>query len=161
MNIVLRIIIITAATILMSCAEKTKPTFSKQVGIPIEGTWRLITGTTIEKGTATVIHYTKNQSFIKIINDTHFAFLQHDLSKGKDSVASFSSGGGSYTLKDSLYTEHLEYCSAREWEGNDFSFTVSIKSDTLIQSGIEKIEAEGVNRINIEKYVRLKSQIKN
>jgi len=76
-------------------------------------------------------------------------------------VASFSSGGGSYTLKDSLYTEHLEYCSAREWEDNDFSFTVSIKSDTLIQSGIEKIEAEGVNRINIEKYVRLKSQIKN
>jgi hypothetical protein len=55
-----------------------------------------------------------------------------------------------------LYTEHLAYCSARNWEGNDFSFTISIKNDTLIQSGIEKVETAGVNRINIEKYVRIK-----
>ena len=48
--------------------------------------------------------------------------------------------------------EHLEYCSAREWEGNDFTFTITIKDDTLIQSGIEKIESAGINRVNIEKY---------
>jgi hypothetical protein len=55
-----------------------------------------------------------------------------------------------------LYTEHLEYCSAREWEGNDFSFQIDIKNDTLIQSGVEKVESAGVNRINIEKYIRVK-----
>jgi hypothetical protein len=82
---------------------------------------QLITGTHIEKNDTVVTDYTKNISFIKIINDTHFAFLQHDLSKGKDSSAAvFVAGGGSYSLSDSLYTEHLEYCSAREWEGNDF-----------------------------------------
>jgi hypothetical protein len=80
----------------------------------------------------------------------------HDLNKGKDSIAEFSSGGGSYTLKDSSYTEHLEYCNDRQWEGNDFSFTVTISNDTLIQQGIEKIDSIGVNRLNIEKYIRLK-----
>ncbi len=128
----------------------------KSSKIPIIGTWQLLTGTVIEKGDTLVTQYTKNVSFIKIINDTHFAFLQHDLNKGKDSASVFVSGGGSYSLVDSMYTEHLEYCTAREWEGNDFSFTVTIMNDTLIQSGVEKIESAGVNRVNIEKYIRVK-----
>jgi len=103
-----------------------------------------------------VTDYTKNVSFIKIINDSHFSFIQHDLNKGKDSAAVFSSGAGTYSLKDSSYTEHLEYCSAREWEGHDFTFTVEIKNDTFIQRGIEKVENLGIERLNIEKYVRVK-----
>lgn len=122
----------------------------------IAGTWQLIKGTLIDKGDTTVTRYTKNISFIKILNDSHFAFLQHDLKKGKESDSVFVAGGGRYSLVDSVYTEHLEYCSARNWEGNDFKFTISIKADTLIQTGIEKVESEGVNRLNIEKYVRLK-----
>jgi len=129
---------------------------SNQTSLPIIGTWKLISGTSIEKGDTTVIDYTKKLSFIKIINDTHFAFLNHDLKKGKDSTAAFSAGGGSYTLKDNVYAEHLEYCTDRQWEGNDFSFTVTIQNDTLIQNGVEKVEAAGINRINIEMYSRLK-----
>lgn len=125
--------------------------------LPIAGTWRLVSGTLIEKGDTAITHYTKDKSFIKIINDTHFAFLLHDLNKGQDSTAAFTAGGGTYTLKDSAYTEHLEYCSAREWENNDFSFTLTLRNDTLIQRGVEKIEAEGIDRLNIEKYVRLKN----
>ena len=124
--------------------------------LPIEGTWRLLTGTLIQKGDTTRTDYSKNISFIKIINKDHFAFLQHDLQKGKDSTAVFASGGGRYSLSDSLYTEHLEYCSGRNWEGNDFKFTITIKNDTLVQQGLEKLENSGINRINIEKYVREK-----
>lgn len=120
------------------------------------GTWQLISGTLIEKGDTTIMDYTTKISFIKIINDTHFAFLQHDLNKGKDSSAVFGAGGGKYTLVDSLYKEQLEYCNAREWEGNNFDFVITIKNDTLIQRGIEKVEKAGVNRINVEKYVRMK-----
>jgi len=50
----------------------------------------------------------------------------------------------------------LEYCSAKEWEGQDFNFTVTISNDTLIQRGIEKIETQGIERLNIEKYIRYK-----
>ena len=124
--------------------------------IPIQGTWKLLTGTLIEKGDTTVTDYTKGQEFIKIINDTHFAFLSHDLNKGKDSTASYSSGGGDYTLKDSSYTEHLVYCSDRQWEGNSFQFTITINNDTLTQQGVEKVDSIGVNRLNIEKYIRVK-----
>ena len=155
MKMIIRFVIIS--TVLASCIIKTKNEDLKQAPLPIIGTWQLISGTTIEKNDTTVTYYTKNLSFIKIINDTHFAFLKHDLTKGKDSSAAFGAGGGSYSLKDSLYTEHLEYCSDREWENNDFKFTITIKNDTLIQSGIEKVENAGVNRLNIEKYIRLKN----
>lgn len=121
------------------------------------GTWQLVTGTLIEKGDTTVTDYTKNISFIKVINDSHFAFIQHDLNKGKDSSAVFAAGGGSYSFNDSTYTEHLEYCSDRAWEGHDFPFTITIKNDTLTQRGIEKIESSGINRENIEKYVKVKN----
>lgn len=141
-------------TILISCGTGNGDIHVKPAN-PITGTWKLLTGTLIEKGKTSITDYTKNMSFIKIINDTHFAFLQHDLNKGKDSAV-FVAGGGTYSLKDSSYTEHLEYCSARNWEGNDFPFTFSIKDDTLTISGIEKVEKEGVNRTNIEKYVKLK-----
>ncbi|WP_121352425.1 hypothetical protein [Flavisolibacter nicotianae] len=148
--------VLFANLFLLSCGAENRQNELKPTARPIVGTWKLLQGTLIEKGDTTVTDYTQNTSFIKIINDTHFAFLQHDLKKGKDSAV-FVAGGGNYSLSDSLYTEHLQYCSAREWEGNDFAFTISLKNDTLIQRGIEKIESAGVNRINIEKYVRMKN----
>ena len=123
--------------------------------LPITGTWQLLTGTLIENGDTSITDYTKDKKFVKIINDSHFAFLNHDLNKGKDSLASFSAGGGSYTLSGNTYTEHLEFCSDRAWEQNDFSFTVTIHNDTLIQQGVEKVEGTSINRLNIEKYTRL------
>jgi len=143
--------------ILMACGAENGESLSKQIQPKaITGTWQLLRGTVIDNGDTKVTDYTKKISFIKIINDTHFAFLQHDLNKGKDTSAVFAAGGGSYSLKDSLYTEHLQYCSDRNWEGNDFTFTVTITNDTLTQYGIEKVQSAGVNRINIEKYVKVK-----
>lgn len=154
MKIIIRHLLILASAI--SCTAKNESHITKPTRIPIAGTWQLITGTIIDKGDTAITDYTKNISFIKIINDTHFAFLQHDLNKGKNADSVFASGGGRYSLTDSSYTEHLEYCSDRNWEGNDFTFTINIKNDTLTQSGVEKIDSAGVDRINIEKYVRIK-----
>lgn len=137
-----------------ACNPSTQEATAKP--LTIVGTWRLLTGTTIEKADTTRIDYTQNQSFIKIINETHFAFLKHDLTKGSGNSATFGAGGGSYKLVGNQYTEHLEYCDARAWENNDFTFTVSLKNDTLIQTGIEKIDSIGVNRVNAEVYIRLK-----
>ena len=147
----------SVAMLFLSCRGTKNLTVSRDK-YPIEGTWRLLTGTLIEKGDTTVTDYTKNVSFIKIINGSHFAFTLHDLKNGKDSGAVFSSGAGRYELKGNTYTEHLEYCTAREWEGHDFTFTIDIRADTLVQSGIEKIDSIGVNRMNIEKYVRVKGE---
>jgi hypothetical protein len=131
---------------------------TKKQSLPLAGTWQLISGTLIEKGDTTVTDYTTGKKFIKVINDTHFSFTGHDLGNGKDSATAFySSGAGTYSLADSTYTEHLEFCSDRAWEQHDFTFTVTISNDTLVQQGIEKVEATGVNRLNIEKYKRMKN----
>lgn len=121
----------------------------------IEGTWRLISATATQKD-STFSTFNPKTKMIKILNGSHFAFFNHDLNNGKDSSAVFFGGGGKYTLKDSVYTENLEYFNNRAWENNTFEFTVKIKNDTLVQKGIEKIEKLGIDRIIIEKYVREK-----
>ncbi len=147
--------IITVA-LLASCNAPSNNTETKKKDVAIEGTWELISGTTIVKDDTTFTDYTKAQKMIKIINATHFAFLRHDLNKGKDSSAVFDSGAGRYTLTGDQYTEYLDYCNYREWEGHSFNFKVSVKNDTLIQSGTEKVEKAGIDRVIVEKYTRVK-----
>jgi len=125
------------------------------------GNWQLISSEYIKPG-KTVVNVTKGQKMIKIITDKYFAFLLHDV-KEKDTTAKnipvFSAGGGSYTLEKNKYTEHLEYCSARNYEGNHVIFEVEIKGDTLILTGMEKIMGNntvGENVKLVEKFVRIK-----
>ncbi len=98
----------------------------------------------------------KESSFIKILNGSHFAFLQHDLNKGKDSTASFFGGRWTYTLKRQRLYREIGILQCPGVGGNEFHFTISIHNDTLVQRGVEKVEAAGVERLNIEKYVRVK-----
>lgn len=92
-------------TSLTSCEVKTNNNESKEPSAEIEGTWELISGRTVENGDTTFTDYRKNQKFIKIINKSHFSFVNHDLHKGKDSAAVFSSGAGKYSLVGTHYTE--------------------------------------------------------
>src|SRR5215813_12106031 len=97
--------IVSVVILAASCNSSIENSQATTGKIPIEGTWKLLTGTLIEKGDTTVTDYTLGKEFIKIINDNHFAFLSHDLSKGKNADSLFSAGGGPYTLHDSSYTE--------------------------------------------------------
>jgi hypothetical protein len=147
--------LILPTVLFLSCHVDVK----KDVNFPsaLNGTWQLLSGTTITKGDTSVIDYTKGQQMIKIMNDSHFSFLKHDLNAPRDSSNNFDAGGGSYTLVGDQYTEHLDYYKDRNWEGKSFAFTVTITNDTLIQKGVEKVEKEGIDHIIIEKYVRLHS----
>jgi hypothetical protein len=122
--------------------------------LPLVGTWQLIRATHIEKGDTVVKDKTKGVSLIKIINDTHFAFLQHRLLKASGPF-DFVAGGGRYTLVDSLYTKQLEYCNARMGR-QCLRLHHYLKGDTLVQRGLEKVASAGVNRVNIEECVRLR-----
>ncbi|MFO7256682.1 MAG: hypothetical protein DIU61_003245 [Bacteroidota bacterium] len=141
---------------LVACNVQSTDSARSVETLLLQGTWKLISGTLIEGGDTTVTDYTRNEEMIKIINDSHFAFLRHDVNKGQDSRAIFVAAGGRYALEGNRYTEHVEFCSAREWEGHSFEFTVDIEGDTLVQQGIERVEAIGVDRYNIEKYARIK-----
>ncbi|WP_419800878.1 hypothetical protein [Mucilaginibacter sp.] len=141
-----------ALLFLTACNPKTGPKNS----IDLIGTWQLVSATTITKGDSSVTDFTKNQQMIKIINATYFAFLKHDRQSPKDSINHFDAGGGNYTLKGNQYTEHLDFYADKNWEGKSFNFTISIKNDTLTQKGIEKVEKANIDRVIIEKYVRIK-----
>jgi hypothetical protein len=148
--------LILIVAFLVSCGISPSNNASQKMNNGIEGTWKLISGTTITGSDTTVTDYTKEQSMIKIINKTHFAFLRHDLNMGKDTTAVYESGGGHYTLVGEQYTEYLDYCNYREWEGSSFQFTVSLKNDSLVQRGIEKVDKAGIDRVITETYTRIK-----
>jgi hypothetical protein len=122
--------------------------------VPIEGTWRLVSATSITNGVSASTVDTTKTRMIKIINGSHFAFLKHDIYLPKDSANHFDAGGGSYTIKGDQYTEHLDFYADRRWERQTFTFTVSLNGDTLVQRGLEKVEGTGVNHEIIERYVR-------
>ncbi|HSZ85812.1 MAG TPA: hypothetical protein VK787_07260, partial [Puia sp.] len=66
-------------------------------------------------------------------------------------------GGGRYTLKGDKYTDYLDFYNDKKWEGKSFDFSVTLKNDTLLQQGVEKVEGTNVDHIIIEKYVRIKN----
>ncbi|HUB60049.1 MAG TPA: hypothetical protein VL978_05080 [Puia sp.] len=145
---------ISPLVLLVSCLSIFACTHSDPTsGIRLNGTWQLVSGITIT-GKDTV-PYAGDFKMIKIINDTHFAFLRHDKNPPKDSSNHFDAGGGLYTLSGNQYTEHLDYYADRNWEGKPFTFTVELHNDTLIQTGIEKVDAAHIDHIIIEKYVRV------
>jgi len=146
------ILMLLAVLSLFSCVNNDAS--KKDSGLDIQGTWQLLSATTIENGTSQTTDYSGKLKMIKMFNHTHFAFLKHSLNP-KD-TSSFDAGGGSYVLDKDDYTEHLEYYKNKDWEGKTFKFKLAIHKDTLIQKGIEKVEKAGVDRIIIEKYIKVK-----
>jgi len=125
-----------ALCLLLSCSASNTPS------VPLAGTWRLLSGTTITRGDSTVTDYTKGVRMIKIINGSHFAFLRHDTDAPRDSSNHFDAGGGRYTLDGHTYTEHLDYYADRNWEGKTFVFTISIHNDTLYSGVLKRWKAQ-------------------
>jgi hypothetical protein len=138
---------LAASMLSSSCNQSDAP-----AGLHLNGTWQLISGMTITK--KDTVRYATDFKMIKIINDSHFAFLRHDSNPPKDSANHFDGGGGRYTLAGDQYTEHLDFYADRNWEGKPFTFTIKLSNDTLTQTGIEKVEGANVDHVIIEKYIR-------
>lgn len=142
----------SAALVLSSCSNQTK----EPAPSTLTGTWKMISATTIKGKDTTVSDYTVGKEFIKIITPSHFSFLSHDLNRGQDSTASFVAGGGRVKLGEGKYTEYLDYCNFRGWEGGVFELNYTINGDTLTTSSVEKIEKLGIDQLNMEKLVKLR-----
>ncbi|SMD37199.1 hypothetical protein SAMN04488029_3290 [Reichenbachiella faecimaris] len=137
-----------------ACVPEQKSTSNQRS--PIEGTWQLLSAQNITGADTVFTDYTVGMKGIKMINQNYFAFFQHDLNKGTDSLAKFSAGSGSYTYENGHYIENLAYCTGRQWEGNTFEFELMITGDTLVQEGREKLDDLGIDHVIREIYVRLK-----
>ncbi|WP_443947544.1 hypothetical protein ACJVDH_10605 [Pedobacter sp. AW1-32] len=148
-----QLLFLSCATAFFAC---TAPTPDKEkISTHLQGTWKLISATTTERGKTTVTDFTKNQEMIKIINESHFSFLRHNLSKVKDSVNGFDAGGGRYVLNGNAYKEYLDFYTDKNWEGKSFDFRIRFAGDTLIQTGTEKVPERGIDRVITECYLKL------
>src|SRR6187402_3398106 len=94
--------------VLMSCQGNKQS--AETLHDKLEGSWQLIYAAHIKKDTV-IRNDPQGTKMMKILNRTHFAFMQHTIDKN-DTTGIYGSGGGTYTLKDSVYTEHLEYCTS-------------------------------------------------
>ena len=139
-------IVVPICLLLAACAQTEK---GKDVS-PVVGSWQLVYAH-IEQNDSIEVKDLNNSIFIKIINDSHFAFLN----QVPETREGFYGGAGSYTLAGNQYTEVLEYVGNPVLRGHEFNFTVVFKGDTLIQSGIEKVEEAGMDRFIVEKYLRV------
>lgn len=133
------------ASLLSGCADTTAPTQNK-----IVGTWELVYAETIENEVLEIKDLNTTR-FIKIINDSHFSFVN----QGENSSDEFYGGAGTYTLNGDDYVETLQFTSLEAFRNHKFPFKVEFKGDTLIQTGIEEIKAAGIKRTITEKYIKL------
>ena len=132
--------------IIIICSKRTPLITNNK----IEGTWEMVYAEIIENDSLKLKDLS-NTSFIKIINKSHFSFFNQENSGTKN----YYSGAGSYILKDDNYTETLNFTTLEAIKKHQFSFKIVVKGDTLIQSGIEKVAAAGINRYILEKYIKL------
>jgi hypothetical protein len=144
-----------ALVLLCACSDQ-KTTENSSKTPAIMGTWELVSSKVITKEDTVDTYPLPNQEMIKMFTEKEFAFFKHDTNNaGKDSAV-FSAGSGTYTLEGEKYSEHLAYCNYREWENHDFHFNLKLRNDSLIQTGIEKIDSLGIDQEIVEVYVRKK-----
>ena len=136
-------ILIISALICFNCNKKTIP-------LSISGTWKMVYAEVIESDSIQIKNL-EHTEFIKIFNESNFAFFNQNSNNSEN----FYSGAGTYRLKGNDYQETLSYTSSEDIRNHTFSFKIKIKGDTLIQTGLEKIEAAGINRIVTEKYIKI------
>jgi len=144
------ICIITICCTLINCTNKVTDKSSKTTSNELVGTWQMVYADIKENDSVKVKDLTSS-SFIKIINKSHFSFFNQE----HNSTDNFYGGAGTYTLNGKDYVETLSFTSVEAVKNHQFPFTVKFKGDTLIQTGIEEVNAAGISREITEKYIKI------
>jgi hypothetical protein len=113
---------IALAPVFVALSQTTNGSHAKKS--QLDGTWELVSGQSLPKGARD----------IKIISGGHFIFVAYDREKGKP----LYTGGGTYILNGSSFTEHMDFASDKISAGligKDQPFTVKVDGDTFIQTG--------------------------
>ena len=118
-------IILALPVLVLFCASASAQECSE-----LCGTWELVSvqwenadGTSGESTSADL-------RSMKVMNPTHFSLTRSQADKSFDAAHS-----GRYTLKDGIYTEHIEQASNPYLLGNSFSFKSEVDGDTWKISG--------------------------
>lgn len=100
--------------------------------VSIKGTWQLVS---YKYGDAqsSFSDFPENIRRIKVINETHFIWVQFDTLSRRV----VSSAGGSYTVSGNTYTESLDYGLAMDpYLKQNHVYTVKVEGDMFFLSGL-------------------------
>jgi len=125
----------------------------------LEGVWELVEA----RYTTAGITESTNEKFIKIFTKNHWVGFaqapnrQNFTGEGTDSellnaAKTFGMYAGTYTVKDNILTESVEYSFVPNWEGITVSFTIRWEGDTWIQTGTLPYKALGMGENDTESY---------
>jgi hypothetical protein len=135
----------------ISCSKQKENLAKIKTVNNIVGTWKLVYGE-IKENDSLIVRDVSKSDFIKIINDTYFAYFN----QGYQEPRNFYGAGGTYTLKNNIYTEELTYTAWEDYRNQKFPFTIEIRNDSLIQHGVEELKGKNIKRYVVEKYIRIK-----
>ncbi|HZP59083.1 MAG TPA: hypothetical protein VFB27_02080, partial [Opitutaceae bacterium] len=116
-------LLISAIALAAALPAQSQTTDRQTKNSPLDGTWELLSGQPLPQGARD----------IKIIAGGHVIFVAYDSATGKP----LYTGGGTFTLKENSYTEHLDFASERisALIGKDQPFTIKMDGDTFTQTG--------------------------
>jgi hypothetical protein len=123
-DMIKKLLFVSGAALAVVCLAGSQPVASRVKKSQLDGTWELVSGQQLPKGVRD----------IKIISGGHFIFVAYDTEKGKP----LYTGGGTYILKGSSYTEHIDFASdeiSAGLVGKDQPFTAKLDGDTFAQTG--------------------------
>jgi hypothetical protein len=117
-DIMKKLLLVFAIALAVVCLAWSQTNGSHAKKSQLDGTWELVSGQQLPKGTRD----------IKIISGGHFIFVAYNTEKGKP----LYTGGGTYILNGSSYTEHIDFMSDEISAGmidKDQPFTVKVNGD--------------------------------
>lgn len=117
------------------------------------GQWQL-ESSNITIGSETHSHFDASKKRIKLFTLTHFALFSrsHDrtpFSRGVPdaerlaAAKTFDAACGRYSINAGIYTEHVDYASFPNYEGQELQFKLSFDGNTLVQEGIYPLKRLG------------------
>lgn len=140
-------LILIVASIMGSCAK------NNQSNRPaIEGTWKTIYGSIIDKDTSIIYPASIKDHYIKMIGEKYFTTIWQDTSLDKDNYWYTGFNGGTYTFENGVYTETELYFNDVTSIGQQVSFKTEFMGDTLILNYIDPSNSVKYT----EKMVRMK-----
>lgn len=126
---------IFSALIIVSCLSSVIFLNSKEKDFSLVGTWVLRTGVLLGPDGQVDLKRKGSTKELKVISDTHFTTIWQNPLEPKD----MGFNGGSYTFKNNIFTEQLEFFSFTERIGETVHYKIELEENTLSMSACDSV----------------------
>ena len=139
------ILVLFAGLLLVSASGPTQDKES------LVGAWELVTATWQFDDTAYFPNSPHDREW-KIVSEKNFVFIRQDTTD----ASLFFSGGGTYSFRDKVYTEHLKFTSWGTDIDDQLSYSCRFSGDTCIIDGPQNMKGYWKSEWKLhEKWIRI------